>query len=144
MSTNIGKRILQRRTELNMSQEELAQKVGYKDRSSIARIESGERDIRQKKVVEFAEALKTTPAWLMGYDEEDKKEPDHQKYQVIRPNMDALLKPLPISEEMLKTVREAEKVLIQMNEEDLKYVLSLSLRLLKSSQESKDSGESEK
>lgn len=70
MST-IGKRILQRRIELNMSQEELALKIGYKDRSSIAKIESGERDIRQRKVIDLANALDTTPQWLMGYDDED-------------------------------------------------------------------------
>ena len=70
--TNIGKTILKRRVELGMSQEELAQKVGYKDRSSIAKIESGERDIRQKKVLDFARALKTTPQVLMGYDEIEK------------------------------------------------------------------------
>lgn len=68
MST-IGSRILQRREELQMSQEELAKRVGYKDRSSIAKIESGERDIRQKKLIEFANALRTTPQWLMGYNE---------------------------------------------------------------------------
>ena len=68
MST-IGGKILERRTALNMSQDELAQKVGYKDRSSIAKIESGERDIRQKKLIEFAKALDTTPQWLMGYEE---------------------------------------------------------------------------
>ncbi len=68
MST-IGDKILERRTALNMSQDELAQKVGYKDRSSIAKIESGERDIRQKKLIEFAKALDTTPQWLMGYEE---------------------------------------------------------------------------
>ena len=65
----IGERIFQKRTELGISQDELAQKVGYKDRSSITKIESGERDIRQKMVVAFAEALHTTPQWLMGYDE---------------------------------------------------------------------------
>ena len=67
--TTIGKRILQRRQEIGMSQDELAKIVGYKDRSSIARIESGERDVRQKMIVVFAKALKTTPSWLMGYDE---------------------------------------------------------------------------
>ena len=65
----IGKRIADRRIELNMSQEELASRVGYKDRSSIAKIESGDRDIRQAKVLAFAKALNTTPQWLMGYDE---------------------------------------------------------------------------
>lgn len=43
--------------------------VGYKDRSSIARIEAGERDVRQNKIIAFSAALRTTPAWLMGYDE---------------------------------------------------------------------------
>ena len=61
----IGEKIIKRRIELGMSQDELAKKVGYKDRSSIARIESGERDIRQSSVMKFAEALNTTPAWLM-------------------------------------------------------------------------------
>ncbi len=65
----IGERIYMRRCELGMSQEELAEKVGYKDRSSITRIESGERDIRQNKVVAFAKALQTTSQWLMGFDE---------------------------------------------------------------------------
>lgn len=66
--TPVGKRIMEKRIELGMSQDELAQKVGYKDRSSIAKIELGERDIRQAKVIAFAEALHTTPQWLMGYD----------------------------------------------------------------------------
>ena len=69
----IGQRIYEIRTKLNMSQEELAKKVGYKDRSSIARIESGDRDIRQNKVIEFAKALQTTPASLMGYEDEEKE-----------------------------------------------------------------------
>lgn len=73
--TTIGERILQRRTELNMSQDELAVQIGYKDRSSIAKIESGERDIRQNKVVALAKALHTTPQWLMGYDEENPPAP---------------------------------------------------------------------
>ena len=81
MALAIGERILKRRTELGISQDELAQRVGYKDRSSIARIESGERDIRQNKVVAFAAALSTTPKWLMGYDEETeaKKQPNAEK-----------------------------------------------------------------
>ncbi len=75
MSIKIGDKIYQRRTELNMSQEELALKVGYKDRSSIARIESGERDLRQKQVPVFAQALKTTAAWLIGCEEVEKETP---------------------------------------------------------------------
>ena len=61
------KRIRQRREELGMSQEELAQKLGYKSRSSINKIEKGENDIPQSKIVAFAEALSTTPEYLMGW-----------------------------------------------------------------------------
>lgn len=63
---NIGQRIKQCREHLGLSQEELAQKLGYKSRSTINKIESGINDITQSKVVEFARVLQTTPAVLMG------------------------------------------------------------------------------
>lgn len=59
-------RIRQRRKELNMTQDELAQKLGYKDRSTIAKIESGLNDLTQSKIFAFANALSTTSNWLMG------------------------------------------------------------------------------
>ena len=65
----LGERIKYRRESLNLSQEELAQKLGYKSRSSINKIELGKSDITQHKVVEFAVALETTTAYLMGIDE---------------------------------------------------------------------------
>ncbi|MBC8575861.1 helix-turn-helix domain-containing protein [Yanshouia hominis] len=68
-------RIRKRREELGLSQEELAQKMGYKSRSSINKIEMGENDIPQSKIVQFARALNTTPAYLMGWeDNPDQKE----------------------------------------------------------------------
>lgn len=60
------KRIKQRRIELGMTQQELAEKVGLKTKGAICRIEAGERDISQKQVLDFAKALKTTPAFLFG------------------------------------------------------------------------------
>lgn len=62
----IGERIKQRRLELNMSQDELAQKVGYKSRSSINKIELS-RDLPLNKVEKMAKALDTTPGYLMGW-----------------------------------------------------------------------------
>lgn len=50
-------RIKARREELEMSQEELAKILGYKSRSTIAKIEAGENDITQSKIVAFAKAL---------------------------------------------------------------------------------------
>lgn len=67
--SEIYKRIKARREELNLSQDELAKRMGYKSRSSIAKIESGENDIPQSKVEAFAKALFTTPSYLMGYSE---------------------------------------------------------------------------
>lgn len=67
---NIGINIRNRRKELNMTQEQLADKMGYKSKSSINKIEIGENDIPQSKIVRFAEALHTTPAYLMGWDQD--------------------------------------------------------------------------
>lgn len=70
--STVGKNILLLRKRLGWSQEELAKKMGYKTKSSINKIELGKNDISQSKVVQFAEVLGTTPAFLMGWDEEDK------------------------------------------------------------------------
>ncbi len=63
-------RIRQRRIELDMTQDELARKLGYKSRASINKIELGQRDINQRNVLAFAKALDTTPGWLMTGDDE--------------------------------------------------------------------------
>lgn len=60
-------RIKSRREELNMSQDELAKKLGYRSRSSINKIEKGINDIPQSKILAFAIALNTTPEYLMGW-----------------------------------------------------------------------------
>ena len=62
----IHKNIRNRRLELGMSQQELAIKTGYTDRSSIAKIEAGRVDLSQSKILAFASALNTTASELMG------------------------------------------------------------------------------
>ena len=74
---DIGKRIKNRRKELGITQEELAQKLGYKNKSTIAKIENGTNDIVQSKVVEFAKALDTTVAALMGWDDTEPEQEPH-------------------------------------------------------------------
>ena len=59
--------IKKRREALNMSQETLAQKVGYTSRSSIAKIENGGVDIPRSKIIAFSKALKCSPMELMGW-----------------------------------------------------------------------------
>lgn len=63
-------RIKSRRTELGLTVEELAHKMGYKDKSSISKIENGKADIPQSKIAAFADALQTTTAYLMGWEEQ--------------------------------------------------------------------------
>lgn len=63
------KNIKDRRIELGLTQAELAKKVGYSDKSMIAKIESGIVDITRNKIMQFADALGTTPAYLMGWED---------------------------------------------------------------------------
>lgn len=62
------KNIKERRTELHLTQSELADKMGYADKSMIAKIEKGLVDLPQSKIIAFAKALETTPSYLMGWE----------------------------------------------------------------------------
>ena len=65
---SVGTNIKKRRFELKMSQQDLANAMGYKTRSTIAKIESGENDVSQKKLQKFASVLDTTvEALITGY-----------------------------------------------------------------------------
>lgn len=68
-----GKRIFKIRTEKGLTQNELANAVGYKSRSTIAKIEAGKRNVSLKTIVALAKTLGTTPSYLMGWDETEEK-----------------------------------------------------------------------
>lgn len=68
-----GHKIKQRRMELGWSLRELAKRMGYANQSTISRIENGEIDIPQSKVVKFAEVMGTSVAYLMDWEEVKKK-----------------------------------------------------------------------
>lgn len=57
---SLGTNIRKRRFELHMSQQELANLMGYKSRATIAKIESGENDVSHAKLIRFAKALDTS------------------------------------------------------------------------------------
>lgn len=63
----LGKRITQRRQEINMTMDELAHLMGYKHRSSIQKLENGENGLPSDKVEELAGYLQMNPAELMGW-----------------------------------------------------------------------------
>lgn len=64
----IGRRIRLRRERLDMTQEQLAEKLGYKSKTSINKIELGKQEITQSKIPEFAAALGITVGELMGWE----------------------------------------------------------------------------
>lgn len=65
---SIGSRIKQRRMELKMSADSLAKLIG-KDRSTVYRYESGGIDkVSADILVILANALETTPSYLIGLD----------------------------------------------------------------------------
>lgn len=66
---NIGDRIKEKRLELGMTQEELAEKVGFKTRASVSRLEGGDRNIPISKLKKLAEVLDTTIGYLMGMED---------------------------------------------------------------------------
>ena len=70
----IGNRIKNRRKELNLSVDEVAEKLN-KNRATIYRYENDEIENLPITILEpLAEILHTTPAYLMGWDEsEDEK-----------------------------------------------------------------------
>lgn len=65
-SETIYEKIREKRKNLGITQSELAEKMGYADKSMIAKIEKGIIDLPQSKIIAFAEILETTPSYLMG------------------------------------------------------------------------------
>ena len=65
---SLGQNIRMYRERLGLSQDELAKRLGYKDRSTIAKIENNVNDITQSKIKAIADVLQTTPAALMGWE----------------------------------------------------------------------------
>ena len=69
----IGEKVKEARLQKGWTQQELAEKLGYKSRSSINKIEVGDRDVPRKQIIEIAKALEVKPAYLMGWGDEPNK-----------------------------------------------------------------------
>lgn len=69
---NIGERIKIKRIEKGWSQRDLAAKIGYSNHSTVGKVETGKVDLPQSKVVQFAEVLGVSVAYLMGWEEMQK------------------------------------------------------------------------
>ena len=69
---SIGERIKNRRIELGWTLRELADRMGYKNHSTVQRVESGKVDIPQSKIEKFSKVLGVPVSYLLGWEEMQK------------------------------------------------------------------------
>lgn len=108
-------KIKNRRSELNLTLEDVAKKVGV-SAPTIQRYESGEiQNVRRDKIKLLADALDVTPDYLMGWDEKKQVNSDevyesNEKYgiQTLAAHIQS---ELGLTEEMAKKVIEIAKTL---------------------------------
>lgn len=87
VKNTLGERIRDRRKAMKLTQSQLATILGYADKTAISKIESGESELNQTKVMRFAEALNTSPSYLMGWvDDPSPKTAPHAKGKMIPTN----------------------------------------------------------
>lgn len=91
----VADRIRALREERQLSQSELARRMGYANRSMISKIETSGDNITLKIVSRAAEALGTTEAYLMGwYDdsiEDNPKQTDSHTESNLTPNEELII-----------------------------------------------------
>ena len=101
---SIGERIKTRRKELGMSAETLAEKIG-KSPATVYRYEKGDiSGVDSKVLLPIADALGTTPGYLMGWDgiadNLGSESPATQKLQEIKRQIKS-----PMIDEMVKAMQ---------------------------------------
>lgn len=117
----IGERIKARRTELKLSAEKIGEKIG-RDRATVYRYEGNDIENMPVGVLKpLAEALKTTPAYLMGWEDKVDIEP---LTTLPRQTGDHLSLP-PIQQKIISNCQ-------QLNEKGQKKVLDFSDDLISS------------
>lgn len=114
----LGGRIKYYRDRIGMTQQELAIKVGYKNKASIARIENGSVELPASKVVDFAKALDVeVPELIKGLAAEARFEFLTEEFVndtliMVQPKPDNYLKPIM-------------SLLIKMNDEQLEKAYTI-------------------
>ena len=102
----VGQRIKTERKMQNLSQQELAEKVGYADKGLISRIESGSLNLSMDKLIKIADALNVDVTELLmdPVPAEKKVEKDVILYDVSDISQDGQKR----IKEYIDTIRSAE------------------------------------
>ena len=77
---NIGLRIKSLRESNGLTQEELGKVIGV-NKATVNRYETGVIDIKRTVAIKLAEALNTSPAYLMGWEEAVKELPPEDLFK---------------------------------------------------------------
>lgn len=113
-----GQIIKQLREEKGMTQEELAELMGYSHKSSINKIELGKADLPQSKLVAFAKIFNVNPCLLLGM--ESATNNDLQEWDNIN-KIDNLAKETKLIENIQsqwgKSAVKMLELFIQLNEQ---------------------------
>ena len=111
-------RIRDLRIRNGMSQDDLAKATGYKDRSMITKIEAGKVDLSQRKITAFANALGTTPAYLMGWESAPIM---HEPIQIYNASDD---------DNQSSLISELTDKARQMSDEDIELLIAMADRII--------------
>ena len=80
----VGQRIKDLRIERKLSQEELAKMCGFNSKSTISKIETGDRSVTLKSIESISKALKVNMLYLLdGRQEVEVKNKYFADYQVV-------------------------------------------------------------
>ena len=130
------------RKQAKMTQDDLARRTGYTDRSSIAKIEKGLVDLSQSKIKQFAEVLGVTPGHLMGWDDQPAEELQDMgalaAQVIMEPGAMELVK---VYLAMDETDRQAVRDFMALSEAD-RYALRLVMASMSAKTKKTDAGAS--
>ena len=105
---NMGEKIYYLRTKNSMTLEELGNKVGV-GKSTVRKWENGIiANMKRDKILKLAEALNTTPAYLMGWNEKEDEKPKSKVKGVKIPVLGRVAAGVPI--EMIEDVLDYEEI----------------------------------
>ena len=109
----VADRIKELRTEKGITQTELAKRLGNKDKSTISKIESKGNDISLKDIKRIAEALGTTSAYLMGWEEEPLQYMNEDiAQQIVKMRQEGL--PVAIISELLRLSPAKQEIVMNL------------------------------
>lgn len=112
-----GEKMKQLRLELGLTLEEVGDRVGV-GKSTVRKWESGQiANMRRDKIALVAKALGTTPAYLMGWDEDTDREP--KPVQKNGPEYDELIRLFAgLSEDVQQQVLDLVRTLARSHTPD--------------------------